>query len=157
MGGHKHNEGGAGDYTPSCLGFGFINEAVGLTATETALEFALAHAAASMRRVAARCRHDEDGGGISPPHAGCCSGSERSRQWNCPVPLLLLNLTVAFKDGPVVAAIMATTADCNSPGTDRLCPVLSIILSSPLVAYTSNHEGCSEIFFSMRGYKLTIS
>jgi hypothetical protein len=44
MGGHGHSEGGAGDYTASCEGFGFMNEAVGLTATEAAVGIALAHA-----------------------------------------------------------------------------------------------------------------
>jgi len=76
MKGHRHSEGGAGDYTASCLGFGFINEAVGLTATEAAMGFALARAAASVTRLSASCGHDENGGGISLPHAGCCSGSE---------------------------------------------------------------------------------
>jgi len=91
-----------------------MNEVVGVTATEAAVGIAPPHAVVlPVRLHLQEGVRDEDGGGISPPRAACCSGSElpgevlKIGNGNCPVaasPSLHdpPNLTATFKDGPVV-------------------------------------------------------
>ena len=131
MGGHRHSEGGAGDYTTSCLGFGFINEAVGLTATEAAVGIALARVG-----VLPKWRGLQERVGTTRTAVGSCrlvlgaagevSSQEGSQQWEVlrhSLPLLLLNLAVAFKGGTgtVVVAIVTDPTWLSEASDGRHC------------------------------------